>query len=86
MQELNNKFNDQAMKLFTLAMLLDPKDGYKDFDIDRICTLAEKYYPMNFTFQEKFNLRFQLQHFLLEAKDDPNWVHFRLYQNFANIL
>ena len=27
---------------------------------------------MDFTFQEKYNLRSQLQHFLLEAKNDPN--------------
>ena len=53
LQELNNRFNDQAIELLTLATLLEPKDGYKDFDIDRICILAEKYYPIDFTSQEK---------------------------------
>ncbi|CAO2827456.1 unnamed protein product [Amaranthus hypochondriacus] len=72
LQELNNRFNDQAIELLTLASLLEPKDGFKDFDLDRICILAERYYPMDFTSQERFNLRSQLQHFLLEAKDDPN--------------
>ncbi|CAO2813828.1 unnamed protein product [Amaranthus hypochondriacus] len=72
LHELNNRFNDQAIELLTLASLLEPKDGFKDFDIDRIFILAEKYYPMDFTSHERFNLRSQLQHFLLEAKDDPN--------------
>ncbi|KAG6674257.1 hypothetical protein I3842_15G033100 [Carya illinoinensis] len=44
MQELDNRF------------ALDPKDGYKSFNIDDICCLAEEYYPLDFSENEKINL------------------------------
>ncbi|WJX54128.1 hypothetical protein P8452_40048 [Trifolium repens] len=58
-QELNSRFSDQAMDLLTLSSALVPKDTYKAFNVDHICTLVEKYYPMDFNEQEKINLRFQ---------------------------
>jgi len=33
------------MELLILSSALDPKDAYKTFNIDKICTLLEKYYP-----------------------------------------
>ncbi|KAK4369990.1 hypothetical protein RND71_009465 [Anisodus tanguticus] len=39
--------------------------------MDDICTLVEKLYPVDFSEQEKINLRFQLQHFILEAVSHP---------------
>lgn len=56
------------MNLLTLSCSLSPKDEYKDFSIDTICSLVEKYYPMDFSDQEKNNLQFQLQHFLFVAR------------------
>nr|XP_027192246.1 uncharacterized protein LOC113787594 [Cicer arietinum] len=45
LQELNNRFSEQAMDLLTLSCGLTPKDNYKAFNIEKICTLVEKYYP-----------------------------------------
>jgi hypothetical protein len=43
--------------------VLNPKDAYKSFKIDDICVLAEKYDPLDFSKQEKINLRYQLRYF-----------------------
>ncbi|OMO60242.1 Zinc finger, TTF-type [Corchorus capsularis] len=49
LQELNNRFNVQAMDLLTLSSTLDPREKFKSFNIDKICTLAEKHYHLDFT-------------------------------------
>ncbi|XP_019442247.1 PREDICTED: zinc finger MYM-type protein 1-like [Lupinus angustifolius] len=67
LQELNRRFSKQTMELLTLSTSLDPKDVYKTFNINNICILVQKIYPMDFNDQEKINLRYQLQHFILDA-------------------
>ncbi|XP_061352733.1 uncharacterized protein LOC133297583 [Gastrolobium bilobum] len=42
LQGLDRKFNEQSMELLSLSSSLDPKDGYKAFNVDDICSLAEK--------------------------------------------
>ncbi|GJX82221.1 zinc finger MYM-type protein 1-like protein [Tanacetum coccineum] len=54
LQELNN------------SVTLDPK---KSFNADDICKLVTKYYPLDFTEQERIELRLELQHFKLDS--DP---------------
>ena len=49
LQELNNRFSAETMDLLTLISALDPNEKYKSFNIDNICTLAIKYYPLDFT-------------------------------------
>ncbi|XP_059650575.1 uncharacterized protein LOC132296386 [Cornus florida] len=63
LQKLNNKFSEKAMKLVTLSSALDPRDGYKFFNIEDICTLVDEFYPQDFTDQERIMLTFQLQHY-----------------------
>ncbi|XP_029149740.1 uncharacterized protein [Arachis hypogaea] len=41
LQELNSRFNDQAMDLLSLSSTLMPKDAYKNFDIAKISTLVD---------------------------------------------
>lgn len=60
LQELNNRFSEQAIDLLTLSCAFPPKDNYKAFNFDTIHTLFEKYYPMDFNEQERINLQFQL--------------------------
>ena len=64
LQELNDRFSEQTMELLTLSNALVPKDAYKAFNIQDICTLMNKYYPLDFSEQEKISLKFQLQHFI----------------------
>jgi hypothetical protein len=74
LQELKNRFNEQVVELLVLSAALSPKDAYKSFKICDICKLAEKFYPQDFTEQEKLCLRFQLEHFQLDV---PNHADFQ---------
>ncbi|XP_059637948.1 uncharacterized protein LOC132279902 [Cornus florida] len=66
LSELNNRFSEKAMKLVTLSSALDPRDGYKFFNVEDICTLVDEFYPQDFTDQERIMLTFQLQHYEVE--------------------
>ncbi|XP_061360890.1 uncharacterized protein LOC133304843 [Gastrolobium bilobum] len=43
LQKLNRRFTEQTMELLSLSSSLDPKNGYKAFNVYDICSLAEKY-------------------------------------------
>nr|XP_004516905.1 uncharacterized protein LOC101499580 [Cicer arietinum] len=86
LQELNNRFSEQAIDLLTLRCALTPKDNYKSFNIEKICTLVEKYYHMDFNMQEKINLKFQLQHFLIDARQDLNLKNLSTIQELCSCL
>ncbi|KAG2667007.1 hypothetical protein I3760_15G092100 [Carya illinoinensis] len=74
MQELDNRFP------------LDPKDGYKSFNIDDICCLAEEHYPLDFSENEKINLRFQLKHFEVDVLSNPKFQDLRSIANLYRRL
>ncbi|XP_057492457.1 uncharacterized protein LOC130778066 [Actinidia eriantha] len=65
--ELNNRFNEGTMELLILSSALEPKDGFKSLDIYKICTLADKFYPGDFTNQEMHYLRCQLEYYKLDV-------------------
>jgi hypothetical protein len=58
LQELDSRFAEKAMELLTLSSTLNPKDAYKSFKVDDTSILAEKYYLLDFSVQEKINLRY----------------------------
>ena len=49
LQELNHRFSEHVVELLILSSTLDPRDGYRSFNIDKICQLVDKFYPENFT-------------------------------------
>ncbi|XP_058223189.1 uncharacterized protein LOC131332894 [Rhododendron vialii] len=65
--ELNDRFNEGVVELLVLSSALEPKDDFKSFNVDHICTLAEKFYPDDFTNQERHYLRLQLEHYKLDV-------------------
>jgi hypothetical protein len=67
LQELDSRFVEKAMELLTLSYALNPKDAYKSFKINNICILAVKSYPLDFSEQEKINLRYQLRYFKFDV-------------------
>jgi len=71
LQELNNRFNEQTIELFKLSATLDPKNNYKLFSVEDICLLVDKFYPKDFSDQEKTHLRFQLRHYELDVPNHP---------------
>jgi len=44
LQELNNRFNEQAIELFMLSATLDPKNTYTLFSVEDIYRLVDKIY------------------------------------------
>jgi len=67
LQELNNRFNEQAIELLKLSTNLDPRNSYKLFNVEDKCLLVDKFYPQDFSDQEKIHLRLQLQHYELDV-------------------
>ncbi|KAJ3697747.1 hypothetical protein LUZ61_001452 [Rhynchospora tenuis] len=55
LQELNSRFSEQSMELLTLAAGLDPRNS-KSFDIGEICLLVERFYPADFSNQDRDQL------------------------------
>ncbi|CAJ2662804.1 unnamed protein product [Trifolium pratense] len=60
------------MELLSLSNSLVPKDIYKSFNKDNICALLNKFYPLDFSDQEKINLRYLLQHHHLDVVSHPD--------------
>uniref|UniRef100_A0A2N9ELF0 TTF-type domain-containing protein n=1 Tax=Fagus sylvatica TaxID=28930 RepID=A0A2N9ELF0_FAGSY len=73
LQELNTRFSEHTVELLNLSSALNPKNAYKSFNIDNICKLVEKFYPQDFTKQEKTLLRFQLQHYEFDVPKHPDF-------------
>jgi len=76
LQELNNRFNKQAIELLKLSTILNPKNSYKLFSVEDICLLVNKFYHEDFSNQEKIYLRFQLQHYELDILNHPKLKEF----------
>ncbi|KAM3193911.1 hypothetical protein ACQJBY_070514 [Aegilops geniculata] len=79
LHELNCRFSEQATKILILCNSLNPKDSFSSLNIDDVCSLASKYYPADFSEQERNNLRCQLQHYELDVPTDPR------FQNLSTI-
>ena len=60
LQELNTRFNEQTIELLRLSTSLLLKNAYGLFNIDHICNFVKKFYPTDFSDQEKNILRYQL--------------------------
>ncbi|XP_026450916.1 zinc finger MYM-type protein 1-like [Papaver somniferum] len=71
--ELSNRFTEESMELLVLCSAFSPDENYKAFDIDSLCSLAERFYPDDFTGQEVCVLRSQLQHYKLDIADNPDF-------------
>ncbi|XP_038697983.1 zinc finger MYM-type protein 1-like [Tripterygium wilfordii] len=63
LDELRIRFNEESMELLMLSSALDPRDNFKGFDHDRILLLAEKFYPADFSGQDIYLLKCQLDHY-----------------------
>ncbi|KAM7482737.1 hypothetical protein LguiB_007320 [Lonicera macranthoides] len=77
--ELNRRFSEGIMEILVLSSALDPRDAYKSFNIYDICKLAEKFYPHDFSKDDIWILRRQLEHYELNI---PNHHSF---QNLSRI-
>ncbi|PWA88275.1 DUF4371 domain-containing protein [Artemisia annua] len=71
MHELAFRFNDEAIELLTLSSGLILKKDVEVLDTDQVCLLVEKYYPIDFTKQERFQLRYELEMFNIDGLKNP---------------
>ncbi|TVU22346.1 hypothetical protein EJB05_32035, partial [Eragrostis curvula] len=68
-----------ATELLILCSSLDPSDSFSSLNIDNVCSLASKFYPADFTEQERANLRCQLRHYELDVPSNPR------FQNLTSV-
>ncbi|BFG30846.1 hypothetical protein CerSpe_171200 [Prunus speciosa] len=71
--ELNTRFPDETVELLRLSSSLDPRDAFKRFNIDDIYTLADKFYPEDFTTTELQALNQQLGFYKIEMDHNPTF-------------
>ncbi|GAV67739.1 LOW QUALITY PROTEIN: Dimer_Tnp_hAT domain-containing protein, partial [Cephalotus follicularis] len=73
LQKLNSRFDENMVELLILSSDLDPKDSFKSFNVDKICSLVSKFYPEEFTEQEQIRLPYELQHYAVDIFQHPNF-------------
>ncbi|XP_004298156.1 PREDICTED: uncharacterized protein LOC101302260 [Fragaria vesca subsp. vesca] len=71
MKELDDRFPEQSKELLTLTAALDPQDDFRCFKKDDICSLAEKFYPQDFTSAELHALDLQLTFYAEDIHSRP---------------
>ncbi|CAJ2631159.1 uncharacterized protein LOC123910597 [Trifolium pratense] len=73
LKELNNRFSEQTTELLVLSAALNPNDAFKSYNADDIYNLVEKFYPSDFSTQEKTQLEYELQHDEFDVLKDVNF-------------
>ncbi|XP_071687699.1 uncharacterized protein [Rutidosis leptorrhynchoides] len=58
------------MELLTLSSTLVPRKKSKVLNIDHLCSLVEKYYPADFTEQERTRLKSEMELFNIEMQNN----------------
>ncbi|GAV90146.1 LOW QUALITY PROTEIN: Dimer_Tnp_hAT domain-containing protein, partial [Cephalotus follicularis] len=72
LQELNSRFDENMVELLILSSALDPKDSFKSFSVDKICSLVSKFYYEDFT-EEQIRLPYELQHYTVDIFQHRNF-------------
>lgn len=85
LQEMNFRFNEDALELLRLSSSFDPRGDYKLFVVDDICKLVEKFYPEGFTSEEKTHLRFQLGLFKVDIQKNTE-LHVSTLSELCTVL
>ncbi|XP_057774970.1 uncharacterized protein LOC130993949 [Salvia miltiorrhiza] len=86
LQELGFRFNEDAIELLKLSSSLDPRRGYELFNIDDICKLVEKYYPADFSSQDKLHLMYQLELYELDIRKSAHFQHVETLPELCQLL
>jgi hypothetical protein len=67
------ELSEQATELLILCTSLNPSDSFSSFNIDKVYTLASRFYPTDFVGHELDNLRCQLCHYELDVCTNPRF-------------
>ncbi|GAV82733.1 Dimer_Tnp_hAT domain-containing protein, partial [Cephalotus follicularis] len=86
LQELNSRFDENMVEILILSSALDPKDSFKSFSVDKICSLVSKFYSEDFTVQEQIRLPYELQHYAVDIFQHPNFGSIFTLSELCQIL
>ncbi|XP_050280318.1 uncharacterized protein LOC126721308 [Quercus robur] len=86
LQELNYRFNEDAMELLRLSSALEPGEALKSFRISDLCLLVKNFYPQDFTNYEKQVLEKELYHFEHNVVQDPEFKKFKSLSELSQWL
>ncbi|KAK4594273.1 hypothetical protein RGQ29_018096 [Quercus rubra] len=73
LQELNYRFNEDAMELLRFSSALEPREASKSFRSSDLCLLVKNFYPQDFTDYDKQVLEKNLYHFEHNVVQDPKF-------------
>ncbi|XP_071714803.1 uncharacterized protein [Rutidosis leptorrhynchoides] len=84
--ELAFRFDNNATELLTLSSALVPRKQSDMLSIDQICSLVQKYYPIDFTEQEIIRLRYELELFNIEKSNNQTLSGISTISELCRIL
>ncbi|KAL0010911.1 hypothetical protein SO802_006019 [Lithocarpus litseifolius] len=73
LQELNHRFNEDAMELLRLCSALEPREALNSFRISDLGLLVKKLYPQDFRDYDKQVLEKDLCHYEHNVVQDPEF-------------
>ncbi|KAK9049697.1 hypothetical protein SSX86_031334 [Deinandra increscens subsp. villosa] len=83
-QEFGNRFNEVTTELLICMASLSPHNKFHDFDILKLLKLDEKY-PNDFDFDAKDKLKYELDNYITNMKDDTRFLNINDISNLAKI-
>ncbi|XP_065630415.1 uncharacterized protein LOC136067905 [Quercus suber] len=86
LQELNYRFNEDAMELLRLSSALEPREALKSFRSSDLCLLVENFYPQDFTDYDKQVLKKELYHFEHNVVQDPEFKELKSLSELSQWL
>ncbi|XP_071688835.1 uncharacterized protein [Rutidosis leptorrhynchoides] len=78
--------NNNATEILTLSSALVPRKDSDMLNTDQICSLVEKYYPLDFIEQEIIRLRYELELFNIEKSNDQKLSDISTISELCRIL
>ena len=73
LQELNYRFNEDALELLRLSSALEPQEALKSFRSSDLCLLVKNFYPQDFIDYDKQVLEKELCYFEHNVVQDPEF-------------
>ncbi|KAG2588022.1 hypothetical protein PVAP13_5NG190981 [Panicum virgatum] len=83
--ELNSRFDEVNTELLRCMAAFNPANSFSAFDNEKLVKLAG-FYPHDFDFQERNQLRFQLHNYINDVRNDENFKNLRSLADLSIML
>ncbi|XP_017256279.1 uncharacterized protein LOC108225835 [Daucus carota subsp. sativus] len=77
--DMSARYMNDLCRTFKVKFIFRAKEQFRLFDIEKICTLASKFYPADFDQQELYHFRLQLEFYKV------NVIRHRKFQNLSTL-